>query len=180
MRATPGGVKRGRRPLQPHLLSAQLVVLSTNRNRVELLGAHAGWPGMAGWLGLRRQSAPTAGRRRGDCRRTDRSKQHSSHPTVATAPQVSFRADSGAAPLIADALGGWWFPWKRNPSKTTRMAGQRRSRPPPVRRHSPATAQPRFFFILSLCKPLKLYSQLLVFLNIKMRQRSWSAGPNHL
>lgn len=119
-------------------------------------GAHRqalGWPWVAGLLGLGGQRGDTAARARGACRRTDRSKQHFSNPNVAAAPKGSFGADA----LVAEASGGCRFLWKRDPSKTTRMAGPRRapgclagaapgpsSRPLPIRRYVPVIARPRF------------------------------------
>lgn len=108
---------------------------------------------MAGLLGLGGQRGDTAARARGACRRTDRSKQHFSNPNVAAAPKGSFGADA----LVAEASGGCRFLWKRDPSKTTRMAGPRRaprllagaapgpsSRALPIRRYVPVIARPRF------------------------------------
>lgn len=116
-----------------------------------------GWPWVAGLLGLGGQRGDTAARARGACRRTDRSKQHFSNPNVAAAPKGSLGADAGAAALVAEASGGCQFLWKRDPSKTTRMAGPRRapgrlagaapgpsSRPLPIRRYVPVIARPRF------------------------------------
>lgn len=126
-------------------------------------------------------------RGRGDCRRTDRSKQHCPHPT-SPQPRRSHSMQTEELPPSSRMLWeGGSFSGKETHLTPRACAWQdpaaRLPGAPPGRYPSGLSGvicrdctAPFFFFILSFLKPLKLYSQLLVFLNIKARQLSWSAG----